>query len=62
MKQIDVSDLPERVAQELAAQAEHHRELARRRNGGQVKPLPQWPGIAVPPERLRREELYDDDE
>ena len=62
MKHIDVSDLPESVAQQLAAQAEHHRELARRRNGSQVKPLPQWPGIAVPPERLRREELYDDDE
>jgi len=55
VKHIDVSDLPESVAQ-------HHRALARLRSGSHVKPLPQWPGIAVPPERLRREELYDDDE
>jgi len=62
VKHIDVSDLPESVAQHLAEQAEHHRALARLRSGSHVKPLPQWPGIAVPPERLRREELYDDDE
>ncbi len=62
MNHIDVSDLPENIARHLADQAEHYRALAKRRNGGHVKPLPQWPGVAVPPEKLRREELYDDDE
>jgi len=33
-----------------------------RRNGRQAspEPLPVWPGVAAPPEQLRRRELYRD--
>lgn len=62
MKQIDVSDLPEPIARNLARQAEHYRELEARKRNGHAKPLPQWPGAAPSPEELRRENLYDDDE
>ena len=61
-REIDVTGLPEPIIRSLEQQVEHHRQrLAKTGAGnGHVRPLPQLPGIALPPEQLRRENLYDD--
>jgi len=60
MKAIDVTDLPENVVRTLEDQAQHARRrqlLTRQNRGPAPEPLPQWPGVVVSPEKLRREEL-----
>lgn len=59
MKVIDVSDLPESVAQSLEAAAQHARETAKRTKNGEAPPeLSLWEGYVIG--ELRRDEIYDD--
>lgn len=59
MHTIDVSGLPDAVARALAEQAEYWRRRAKKMPGA-LRELPRWPGIAPPPERLRRRYVYED--
>ena len=65
MRNINVRDLPDPVAQALenmvqALRSQFHDEQAHNRVEKQKMPkdLPLWPGVAPPLEQMRREEIY----
>lgn len=60
MDTIDVHDLPEPLAQILQQVVNTMREALHKGKPTQHVELPLWPGVAPPPEQLRREELYRD--
>jgi hypothetical protein len=57
---IDLEGVPEDQARAIEEQVRYWRELTARRRPATVRDLPRWPGIAPPPEKLRRREIYDD--
>jgi hypothetical protein len=57
---VDLEGVPESQARAIEEQARYWRGLAAGRRPVQVRDLPRWPGIAPPPEQLRRREIYDD--
>jgi hypothetical protein len=57
---IDLEGVPENQARAIEEQARYWRELTARKRPATVRDLPRWPGIALPPEKRRRREIYDD--
>jgi len=57
---IDLEGVPEEQARAIEEQARYWREQTARKRTAQVHDLPRWPGVAPPPEKLRRREIYDD--
>lgn len=57
---VDLEGVPEDQARAIEEQVRYWRELTARKRRGQALDLPQWPGIAPPPDKLRRREIYDD--
>jgi hypothetical protein len=58
---VDLEGLPEDQARAIEEQARYWRELTARKLGlARVRDLPRWTGIASPPAKIRRREIYDD--
>jgi hypothetical protein len=61
MRDINIDDLPEAIAHALEDTVRHLREqFAKGRQGPAAAQLPYWPGVALPPDALRRDEIYRD--
>ena len=57
---VDLEGVPDDQARAIEEQARYWRELTARKRAARVRDVPRWPGIALPPERLRRREIHDD--